>query len=1394
MCRSRYLLFLLLLLLYNLCQSASYLSADAGVSSSLKCKYVFISKSFYGNSLSSQSLAKIIKLTKRPLELNEAYFKFYEDDCLNERRVDQIIQQQNDNDPFILFGIDLSYNQLNDSSLEQLLYNNPVLKFNINLVKYLDLRGNSLRWLNSSLTSYHSAQASIKSTVNDAGGEQLLDEELSYMNEVQLKSEDTFYLLNRFFNLELIVLDENELLSVDISNAIRIFQKLKVLSLNRCGLDKTVQDYTSKSSPSSDDHQHQLYYLGLSQNGLTESQTNKLLASLYASDSSLIIDNLDLSENRIKVIEELVVGKVNKLNLDKNLIGSFNVRNMANKMQARVDIDELSLRFNSIKDTSLDNFKLNSNVQWLKSLRVNLEGNPLVCDCKSQWLLDLVQTYQREASSQTASSNKQYLSRKKSSSKQQQQSNSIKLVYKRELKPTWWPVDSSLNTDNYEVKADTATTLNDNTEFVNMNKHNHHLQPHRRFKRAKEEISPHFSLESDPNLPPRQKRIKNKLSTATTSDTNAVDEFIQIADLDQLSCLFIDVQGFDSEHLKQQLNESTSSEDLSNSSPDEFDMSEAVDYVIVDEASEQPQNINANIRYLVEKKVIASQQSDYMCQYADHCDAKECDCCAFMHCHCRSICPSECRCYYDARRSQNIIDCSAKSLVDMPSTENPIESATDIRLDRNDMKSVKTHIFFGYGQVKYLYLQENEIENVEREAFEDLKLTLRLINLANNKLNFLDVWAEFSNFNELEVLVLSGNPLKQISSTNTLQLSILPKLKVIYASKTNLSESYLSQLVKQPFYSSALNLKYKVKTTTESTTTLITTTAETTTTQVISTTSTLSSTSRSTRPTRNSTRRSSKTSSRIYMTNWWLYTTTPSPSTRRSSSSFTDNQEKGSHKIILSTLSSTRKESTKSRSKGGFEFPTQKLAQYYQYIISGAIAFVLVASSVCLIVMICRLRKSKPLSGNSPASVYYMEPAENDEDDEGTTDDDDDDGDDGSEEAIERRHCRKKRYETTGKFNLATLFKTKNTSTASSTYTNIKRKRGDMPSIYGGAATGLRHNHHHRPPSTSSYASVDSATVPVSRSLDHLTLNVFVHFHLNDNQYIVDYLLPCLKLCTSMVPDTRFILKVQTEKYMDSFDYTMVLNQTNSSSSEHSHNGPDLVIIDNKKCSNSLVANLFVLSNNFEGYRSTHSSLSSSSLRTKSNTSSRISATNSTRSTNDSSGSGAGGFVSTNFSTRRAHNPTITYKNSFKIHLFKLTPSMLLVERQMATMNQANMSQHGPKSTSFLKKLYNTAGLRKNSHNNNNATTTTHHSSTDQNPYLSISSVNNSNLPLLSHTKQSAPPQTNYCLFAPNDLYNAYAYHEQLQYKIERYLEHVCLKSNMFSKSNFSYVDYTSKR
>jgi len=122
--------------------------------------------------------------------------------------------------------------------------------------------------------------------------------------------------------------------------------------------------------------------------------------------------------------------------------------------------------------------------------------------------------------------------------------------------------------------------------------------------------------------------------------------------------------------------------------------------------------------------------------------------------------------------------------------------------------SFKAYSFFGYGSIKYLYLQDNQISALNRNAFDDLKTTLRLVNLANNRLDYLH-GDEFKGFTELEVIVLSNNPLKQIETLTFLATDSLPKLKVVYAARCQISTEQMTYVVSFLRANSNATIKYK---------------------------------------------------------------------------------------------------------------------------------------------------------------------------------------------------------------------------------------------------------------------------------------------------------------------------------------------------------------------------------------------------------------------------------------------------------------------------------------------------------------------------------------------------------------------------------------------------------
>ena len=230
--------------------------------------------------------------------------------------------------------------------------------------------------------------------------------------------------------------------------------------------------------------------------------------------------------------------------------------------------------------------------------------------------------------------------------------------------------------------------------------------------------------------------------------------------------------------------------------------------------------------------------------------------------------------------------------------------------------------------------------------------------------------------------------------------------------------------------------------------------------------------------------------------------------------------------------------------------------------------------------------------------------------------------------------------------------------------------------------------------------------------------------------------------------------------------------------------------------SNSLVANILIVSENFYGFKTGSSSSSCnndslSSCRSKSSShhKSKYFKSNS----NDS-----------------------LFKNSFKIYLlnttcqtlgFQLTPVSASTSMAAATTASTtstdlddqksrsnDFERHDTKSTDADAKLrgINTSSSKSNTLNQGfmrRIYETTMKLSMD--PVVASSS--SISTPITNNNNNMALAIKNQ-LTITNDMYSSFAYNEKLQFKLERYFENICLKSSTFSNTNFSYVDYSSKR
>ena len=664
------------------------------------CKYLYINKNAdkIPNKIRAENLYHV---NSYQVDLEKNFFKTIEADCFKSDSNNFETHPHDTN--YVLYGVDMSHNQLKDHELDKLIKQNSIFKYNFNMIKYLNLSNNNLHLMTSQSSKTY------------------LDNEINSMRDnLNLEPSDPGYLLNRFFSLESLIIDNNPNLGLNFKILISIFPKLKILSLNNCSTNLTRQKDSSKKS--------RLFYLGLNGNNLDDNFV-KLM-------SDLSIEWLDLSANKITDLKALLDTnlEVKHLSLENNFISLFE------SSFIRQNLSEINLRYNLIQNLSESRFY--SKVENIASLK--LFGNPLVCDCNSLWLL--------------------------------KEFTKLKQARLLEPRPNYWLLNRK--------KSKPDSKFNDSIKMV--------------YRRSLEELSAHlytFDTESSEYL----QRQKRKRFNETI--------MIRIVDIDQLTCSF-----------------------LTSSIKDLVDLDSAFFKQV------KSNDFNYRIHYR-EKLISKSKPSDFMCKYEDHCRRDNCDCCDFFHCHCRSICPSKCTCYFDSDMNKNIIDCSSLNLLDIEN-EQPIELATDVRFNSNSLKVIKSHSFFGFTNVKYLYLQNNQISLLEDECFDDLKNSLKLVNLADNHINYLS-GDEFKNFTQLEILILTKNPLKQIDRLDLFSFRYVQNLKLIFMESVNISAENLDFLDKITKLNSnaILRLDERLKKTTieQTTTTMplstITTTATTKSTQ-----------------------------------------------------------------------------------------------------------------------------------------------------------------------------------------------------------------------------------------------------------------------------------------------------------------------------------------------------------------------------------------------------------------------------------------------------------------------------------------------------------------------------------------------------------------------------------
>lgn len=255
-----------------------------------------------------------------------------------------------------------------------------------------------------------------------------------------------------------------------------------------------------------------------------------------------------------------------------------------------------------------------------------------------------------------------------------------------------------------------------------------------------------------------------------------------------------------------------------------------------------------------------------------------------------------------------------------------------------------------------------------------------------------------------------------------------------------------------------------------------------------------------------------------------------------------------------------------------------------------------------------------------------------------------------------------------------------NSSSSSSKHRRHRHHRHSKSRHHGGP-----HHHHHRLKSClcaslkrfssfdsfdsySNNTNTDSASVPVSRSVDHTRLCVYIYFGQADFDYASTYLLPCLHKCLTIIPDTRFVLRPQQGKYADvsaaSGNVELDSQSTSTGASSVAGTTRNESMRTTTQQQSCLVARVLVISENFYGCRSSAAnsdSLASSSLKLKSTSSSDRSLVPSKLYSR----------VNNNSSNHHHHggNSESQWRNVFRIHLFNNSASGSALQRLITFLN-----------------------------------------------------------------------------------------------------------------------------
>ncbi|XP_053204625.1 toll-like receptor Tollo [Panonychus citri] len=169
--------------------------------------------------------------------------------------------------------------------------------------------------------------------------------------------------------------------------------------------------------------------------------------------------------------------------------------------------------------------------------------------------------------------------------------------------------------------------------------------------------------------------------------------------------------------------------------------------------------------------LVKANSSNFLCKYKTHCFAL-CHCCEFDACDCKMTCPDNCTCYYDQTWSTNIVDCSRREYVHVPSRI-PMD-VTELYLDGNQLSTLSSHTFIGRKNMLTLYLNNSGIHSIVNRTFNGLQL-LQVLHLEHNYITTLNGF-EFESLSRLRELHLHHNRISFINNRTFINLTSLQVL------------------------------------------------------------------------------------------------------------------------------------------------------------------------------------------------------------------------------------------------------------------------------------------------------------------------------------------------------------------------------------------------------------------------------------------------------------------------------------------------------------------------------------------------------------------------------------------------------------------------------------------